>query len=128
LGGHRPPNIELLTPCDYVSYVRILAGSFLILTDSGGIQEEAPALGKPVLVVNRRTERHEPLAAGTARIVGTAEHDIVDAAARLLEDPVYYARMTTRHDPYGDGRAGERIAAVLMSLAHSFRREEARAP
>jgi UDP-N-acetylglucosamine 2-epimerase (non-hydrolysing) len=128
LDGRRPRNVELLTPCDYLSYVGILARSFLILTDSGGIQEEAPALGKPVLVVNRRTERHEPLAAGTACIVGTTEEEIVSGAARLLDDPVHYARMAARHEPYGDGHAGERIATVLASLAHSFRREEARAP
>jgi UDP-N-acetylglucosamine 2-epimerase len=98
----------------------MLADSFLILTDSGGLQEEAPVLGKPVLVINRRTERHEPLAAGTARVVGTGESDIVDAASRLLDDPVHYARMATPHDPYGDGQAGERIAAILAS-AHQLK-------
>jgi UDP-N-acetylglucosamine 2-epimerase (non-hydrolysing) len=127
LDGHRPPNVDLLAPCDYVSYVRMLADSHLILTDSGGIQEEAPVLGKPVLVTNQRTERHEPVAAGTACLVGTGEHQIVDAVARLLEDPAHYARMTARHDPYGDGHAGERIAAVLTSLVGSLRREQERA-
>jgi UDP-N-acetylglucosamine 2-epimerase (non-hydrolysing) len=128
LDGYRPPNVDLLAPSDYVSFVRILADSFLILTDSGGIQEEAPAVGRPVLVVNSRTERHEPLAAGTARVVGTDEHEIVAAAIRLLEDPLHYGRMAARHDPYGDGHAGERIAEVLTSLAHTPRREEATAP
>jgi UDP-N-acetylglucosamine 2-epimerase (non-hydrolysing) len=103
----------------------MLADSFLILTDSGGLQEEAPVLGKPVLVVNRRTERHEPLAAGTAHVVGTGESDIVDAASRLLDDPVHYAQMATRHDPYGDGQAGERIAAILAS---ALQQKEAAAP
>jgi UDP-N-acetylglucosamine 2-epimerase len=91
-----------------------------VLTDSGGLQEEAPALGKPVLVVNERTARQEPLAAGTARIVGTSESDIVEAASRLLDDPFHYARMAARHDPYGDGHAGERIATVLAAMAPSI--------
>jgi len=104
----------------------MLADSFLILTDSGGIQEEAPALGKPVLVVNRRTERQEALAAGTAQIVGTTEDEIVAAATRLFEDPDQYRRMATRHDPYGDGHAGERIAGVLADSADILRRSAAR--
>jgi UDP-N-acetylglucosamine 2-epimerase (non-hydrolysing) len=120
-----PPNLELHTPCSYVPFVQMLADSFVILTDSGGLQEEAPVLGKPVLVINRRTERHEPLAAGTAHLVGTDESDIVDATSRLLDDPVHYARMATRHDPYGDGQAGERIAAILASAGQL---KEATAP
>jgi UDP-N-acetylglucosamine 2-epimerase (non-hydrolysing) len=119
LDGHRPPNIDLVGPRDYVSYVGMLAGSFLILTDSGGIQEEAPVLGKPVLVVNQRTERHEPLKVGTASLVGTDVDEIVEATARLLDDPAHHAQMTFRHDPYGDGHAGERIAEVLSSFARS---------
>ena len=103
----------------------MLADSYVILTDSGGLQEEAPVLGKPVLVINQRTERHEPVAVGTADIVGTMETDIVEATARLLDDSAHYTRMATRHDPYGDGRAGERIAALLDDM---FRREEAAAP
>jgi hypothetical protein len=97
----------------------MLAGSFLILTDSGGIQEEAPVLGKPVLVVNEQTERHEPLQVGTASLVGTDMDQIVGATARLLDDPAYYEQMTLRHDPYGDGHAGERIADVLAAGAAS---------
>jgi UDP-N-acetylglucosamine 2-epimerase (non-hydrolysing) len=120
LGYERPPNIELRPPCDYLEFVRLLADSFMVLTDSGGIQEEAPVLGKPVLVVNPRTARQEPLEAGTARIVGTAERDIVAAAAQLLDDPEHHARMASRHDPYGDGHAGERIAAVLEAIAGSL--------
>ena len=125
LPGERPPNLELLSPLGYVPFVQVLADSYVILTDSGGLQEEAPVLGKPLLVINQRTERHEPVAVGTADIVGTMEADIVDATARLLDDPAHYARMATRHDPYGDGRAGERIAALLDD---AFRREEAAAP
>jgi UDP-N-acetylglucosamine 2-epimerase (non-hydrolysing) len=122
LQGDRPRNLELLEPCSYVPFVQRLAESFLILTDSGGLQEEAPVLGKPVLVINEQTERHEPLAAGTAHVIGTTEDDIVNATARLLDDPVHYAQMAIRHDPYGDGHAGERIAD-LLDLA--FRREAA---
>ncbi len=125
--GDRPANIEVLPPCDYVSFVHMLADSFFVITDSGGVQEEAPPLGKPVLVVNRRTARKEPVAAGTARIVGTSERDIVAAAARLLEDPAYYAQTAVPYSPYGDGHAGEQIAAVLASFVQVRRREAARA-
>ncbi|MER7519448.1 non-hydrolyzing UDP-N-acetylglucosamine 2-epimerase [Streptomyces sp. NPDC126499] len=110
--GH-PPNIDVLEPCSYIPFMRMLADSYAIVTDSGGIQEEAPALGKPLLVVNRRTAREEPLRAGTSHLVGTDEKDIVAAVAALLDDPDRYARMATRHDPYGDGLAGERIAKIL---------------
>ena len=126
LGPDRPHNIDILAPCGYVEFVHMLADSFLILTDSGGIQEEAPALGKPVLVVNPRTARQEPLAAGTAQIVGTAEDEIVASATALFEHPAKYRRMATRHDPYGDGHAGERIARVLAARAGTFRRPAAR--
>ncbi len=109
----RPANLELLSPCSYVPFVQMLADSYLILTDSGGIQEEAPALGKPVLVVSHRTERLEPLEAGAATIVAPRDGDIVEAALRLLDDRGRYARMATPRDLYGDGRAGERIAEIL---------------
>jgi UDP-N-acetylglucosamine 2-epimerase (non-hydrolysing) len=122
LEGHGMRNIEVLTPRSYVDFVHMLADSFLILTDSGGVQEEAPALGKPVLVVNRRTARQEPVEAGTARVVGTQQGDIIDAVACLLEDPAQYERMATRHYPYGDGHAGQRIVEILRSKANiSFR-------
>ncbi|MFD7319698.1 non-hydrolyzing UDP-N-acetylglucosamine 2-epimerase [Streptomyces sp. NPDC059875] len=113
LNGACPRNVDVLAPCSYIPFTHMLADSYLILTDSGGIQEEAPALGKPLLVVNRRTEREEPLRAGTSNLVGTDENDIVAAVAALLEDPVRYARMATCHDPYGDGLAGERIVKIL---------------
>jgi UDP-N-acetylglucosamine 2-epimerase (non-hydrolysing) len=116
LNGTRPRNVEVLAPCSYIPFTHMLADSYLILTDSGGIQEEAPALGKPLLVVNRRTEREEPLRAGTSNLVGTDQNDIVAAVAALLEDPAHYARMATRHDPYGDGLAGERIVKILGEM------------
>ncbi|MFJ7069646.1 non-hydrolyzing UDP-N-acetylglucosamine 2-epimerase [Streptomyces sp. NPDC101115] len=113
LDGVRPPNIEVLAPCSYVPFMHMLADSYLIVTDSGGIQEEAPVLGKPLLVVNRRTAREEPLMAGTSDLVGTDQHSIVAAVAGLLDDPARHARMATRHEPYGDGLAGERIVKIL---------------
>ncbi|MET9519201.1 UDP-N-acetylglucosamine 2-epimerase (non-hydrolyzing) [Streptomyces sp. NPDC002994] len=119
LNGTRPRNVEVLAPCSYIPFMRMLADSYVIVTDSGGIQEEAPALGKPLLVVNRRTAREEPLRAGTSNLVGTDQDDIVAAVAALLEDPVHYARMATRHDPYGDGVAGERIVKILGDVIAS---------
>ena len=107
------PRIHLLPPVDYWTLVDLLARSTLVLTDSGGIQEEAPSLGKPVLVLRETTERPEGIEAGTARLVGTSRARIVAEAERLLRDPALYAAMSTAHNPYGDGRAGERIAAVL---------------
>ncbi len=119
----RPHNVELFSPCDYVSFVQLLSEAYLILTDSGGIQEEAPVLGIPVLVVNRRTERPEGLAAGNAALVGIDQGDIAQAAARLLDDRTCHQEMAVRHSVYGDGRAGERIAAVLAEadLGHQER-------
>ena len=123
LGCERPENVDVRTPCDYITFVRMLADSFFIITDSGGVQEEAPALGKPVLVVNHRTARQEPLSAGTATLVGTSVSDIVGAATRLLRDPKHYTRMAVAHDPYGDGRAGERIADLLSTAVRLVPRE-----
>ncbi|MFD7976470.1 non-hydrolyzing UDP-N-acetylglucosamine 2-epimerase [Streptomyces sp. NPDC059071] len=113
LDGARPRNVEVLAPCSYVPFMHMLADSYLIVTDSGGIQEEAPVLGKPLLVVNRRTAREEPLRVGTSDLVGTDQDSIVAAVAALLDDPVRHARMATRHEPYGDGLAGERIVKIL---------------
>jgi UDP-N-acetylglucosamine 2-epimerase (non-hydrolysing) len=108
-----PSNIELLPPCDYVSFVHMLSDAYLILTDSGGIQEEATALGTPLLVANPRTAREEALTVGTATIVGTNSIDIVAAAERLLLDPERHRAMATPSDAYGVGKAGELIAATL---------------
>jgi UDP-N-acetylglucosamine 2-epimerase len=107
--------VHLLPPVDYSTFVGLLRRSYLVLTDSGGIQEEAPSLGKPVLVMRETTERPEGVEAGTARLVGTAHERIVSETERLLRDPAAYAAMAEAHNPYGDGHAGERIAAVLAA-------------
>ncbi len=111
LGSH--PRIRLVEPLDYPAFVAAMMQAHFILTDSGGVQEEAPALGKPVLVLRDETERPEAVAAGVVRIVGTDFHRITEAAARLLDDAAYYAAMARGVSPYGDGRAAQRIAAVL---------------
>jgi UDP-N-acetylglucosamine 2-epimerase (non-hydrolysing) len=116
-------NIDLIPACDYVSFVHMLSQAYLILTDSGGVQEEATALGTPLLVVNPRTAREEGLTVGTAAIVGTFDSDIVAAAQRLLNDSALRAEMAHASDAYGDGKAGERIAAIL---AASIRGERGR--
>ncbi len=106
-------NVVLLDPLPYVAFVDLMRRSRLILTDSGGIQEEAPSLGKPVLVLREKTERPEAVEAGTVKLVGTDEHRILAWATRLLDDEAEYARMTRIHNPYGDGHACQRIAAAL---------------
>ncbi len=103
------PNILLTDPLDYVPFVDLMRRAYLLITDSGGIQEEGPSLGKPVLVVRRKTERHEALSAGTVKLVGTERAAIVREAARLLDDPEEYARMARQCNPYGDGHASARI-------------------
>jgi len=107
------PNFELLPPLDYRQLVERLRRCRFTLTDSGGIQEEAPAFGKPVLVLRDTTERPEGIDAGVARLVGTGRARIVAAARELLTSPAAYAAMSRAVNPYGDGRAGERIAAIL---------------
>jgi UDP-N-acetylglucosamine 2-epimerase (non-hydrolysing) len=111
LGG--VDNVHLLQPLDYLPFVRLMDRSYLILTDSGGIQEEAPSLGKPVLVMREITERPEAVEAGTVQIVGTNEQQIVASVSELLDDAACYQRMSRAHNPYGDGRAAERIVRVL---------------
>jgi len=108
------PNVSLLDPVDYLELVRLMRRARLILTDSGGIQEEAPTFGKPVLVLRRKTERPEGIEAGLARLVGTDEEEIFEQARRLLSDGKARREMTGATNPYGDGRASERIAAILM--------------
>jgi UDP-N-acetylglucosamine 2-epimerase (non-hydrolysing) len=111
LGDH--PRIRLLPPQDYVPFVRLLSCCDLVLTDSGGVQEEAPALGKPVLVMRNTTERPEGVEAGTALLVGTDPRLIAREALRLLDDRDHYLRMSRAHNPFGDGRASQRIIDIL---------------
>lgn len=106
-------NIALLEPLDYPNFARLLNICTLMLTDSGGVQEEAPALGKPVLVMRETTERPEGVEAGTAMLVGTDEDAIVREVDRLLDDDAAYARMAKAHNPFGDGKSAVRIADLL---------------
>lgn len=117
LGGQE--RVHLIEPPDYLTFVSLMRQSALILTDSGGIQEEAPALGKPVLVLRRTTERPEGVDAGTARLIGTSEQDIVDAALELLRSGERYQAMAKAVNPYGDGAASVRI---LAAIDHHFGR------
>ena len=109
--------LRLIEPLDVIDFHNFMAESFLILTDSGGIQEEAPSLGKPVLVMRDTTERPEGVAAGTLKLVGTEEDSIRSAFGKLLDDDAEYSKMSKASNPYGDGHASERIADAL-SLAH----------
>lgn len=106
-------NIRLVAPLDYLPFVALMKRSHLILTDSGGIQEEGPSLGKPVLVMRDTTERPEAVAAGTVRLTGTDTSKIVEQATELLDDQNAYDKMSRAHGPYGDGRAAEQILEVL---------------
>lgn len=111
LGG--TPSVHLIEPQDYLPFVYLMDRAALIITDSGGVQEEAPSLGKPVLVMRDTTERPEAVTAGTVQLVGTNADRIVSEAARLLRDASAYETMAKAHNPYGDGRAAERIADFL---------------
>lgn len=106
-------NIALVEPLDYLNFVAMMEASTLVLTDSGGIQEEAPSLGKPVLVMRDTTERPEGVAAGTARLVGADTDRIVAEANRLLDDHLAHSAMAQAHNPYGDGAASRRIAEII---------------
>jgi UDP-N-acetylglucosamine 2-epimerase (non-hydrolysing) len=114
LAGH--PRIQLCDPLDYFAFVDLMRQSTLILTDSGGVQEEAPALGKPVLVLRETTERPEAVSAGVARIVGVDKTEIVNQTALLLSDRGTYNRMARGISPYGDGHAAARIVDVLADF------------
>ena len=111
LGGRS--NVCLLDPLDYVPFVDLMRRAYLLITDSGGIQEEGPSLGKPVLVLREKTERPEAVAAGTVKLVGTDPQRILREAARLLNDPAAYARMARLYNPYGDGHASDRIREAI---------------
>lgn len=108
------PHVHVIDPLPYPDAVALLATCDLVLTDSGGLQEEAPALGKPVLVLRERTERPEGVLAGTAALVGRDPARIIAATMQLLDDDAAYARMANQVSPYGDGHSGERIAALLL--------------
>jgi UDP-N-acetylglucosamine 2-epimerase len=108
------PGVRLTEPVAYATFVALLARAYLVITDSGGIQEEAPALGKPVLVLRDKTERPEAVAAGVVRLVGTQRAQIVEQAGRLLSDAGAYAKMARVVDTYGDGRAADRIVEVVV--------------
>lgn len=117
LGGLAP--VRLIEPQDYLPFVYLMHRSTLILTDSGGVQEEAPSLGKPVLVMRDTTERPEAVEAGTVRLVGTDEDLIVASANELLDDQAAYGAMSFAHNPYGDGRAASRIGEIVVTFANS---------
>jgi UDP-N-acetylglucosamine 2-epimerase len=108
-------NIHLVDPQTYLPFLYLLKQSYFVLTDSGGVQEEAPSLGKPVLVLRDNTERLEGIQAGTAHLVGSDKDKIVAHANRLLDDRDAYLGMATRHNPYGDGQAGQRIVRELLN-------------
>ena len=108
------PNVHLLEPAAYPEFVWLMDRSTLILTDSGGVQEEAPSLRKPVLVMRETTERPEAVEAGAARLVGTSVEAIVEGVTRLLTDPAQYAACQIDENPYGDGRAAERIVDLML--------------
>ena len=109
-------NVHLIDPLEYEPFVYLLKHAYLVLTDSGGIQEEAPSLGKPVLVMRDVTERPEAVEAGTVELVGANKKHIVDSVSRLLDDYVHYQCMSRAHNPYGDGNACARIVDVLKKI------------
>jgi UDP-N-acetylglucosamine 2-epimerase (non-hydrolysing) len=106
-------NVAMIDPQDYPQFVRLLRMCHLVLTDSGGVQEEAPGLGKPVLVMRETTERPEGVEAGTARLIGTDEDRIVAEVMALLDDPAAYDAMARAHNPFGDGHSSRRIVEVI---------------
>lgn len=109
-------NVHLIDPVDYLPFVYLMNRAHLIITDSGGVQEEAPSLGKPVLVMRDTTERPEAVAAGTVKLVGTSRETIVKECINLLNNPTDYQRMSQAHNPYGDGQATQRIVDTVLSI------------
>ena len=112
------PKVILCDPLDYVPFVDLMRRAYLLITDSGGIQEEGPSLGKPVLVMREKTERPEAVLAGTAKLVGTRADQIVSEAEMLLDHREEFERMSRAHNPYGDGHASERIGEILARFRH----------
>jgi UDP-N-acetylglucosamine 2-epimerase (non-hydrolysing) len=115
LAARQLRNVRLIDPVDYLPFVYLMGRAHLIVTDSGGVQEEAPSLGKPVLLMRENTERPEAVDAGTVRLVGTSREVIVSETRRLLTDEAEYTRMSRAHNPYGDGKAVQRIIESIMS-------------
>jgi UDP-N-acetylglucosamine 2-epimerase (non-hydrolysing) len=111
LGGIE--NVHLISPLDYPDFVALMSRTHLILTDSGGVQEEAPSLGKPVLVMRDNTERPEAITAGTARLVGAKAGQIIAETSALLENDLLYSKMAHTANPYGDGKSSQRIVNLL---------------
>ncbi len=109
------PNIHIIQPLDYLPFIYLLKRSYLVITDSGGVQEEAPSLGKPVLAMRTTTERFESISAGTVKLVGTDREAIVRETMLLLTNPEAYRAMSLAHNPYGDGKASDRIIEVLSN-------------
>ena len=109
-------NIKLVDPLAYPAFVWLMKRSYLILTDSGGIREEAPSLGKPVLVMRETTERPEAVEAGTVKLVGTNPLSIINECVSLLLDSERYRKMSQSHNPYGDGRACKRIVEYIKNI------------
>lgn len=125
LGGH--PAIRLIDPLDYVPFIALLQRAYLVITDSGGIQEEAPGLGKPVLVTRDTTERPEAITAGTAKLIGTDMAALVAAANELLDDPAAYRAMAQARNPFGDGKAAARIVEAIAGPADAAAEPASRA-
>ena len=116
LAARQLGNVHLIDPVDYLPFVYLMDRSYLIITDSGGVQEEAPSLGKPVLVMRDTTERPEAVQAGTVRLVGADRRKLASEATRLLTDTAVYAAMAQAHNPYGDGLAAQRIVKALLEI------------
>ena len=114
LGDH--PRVHLIKPLDYLPFVYLMKKSYIIITDSGGVQEEAPSLGKPVLVMRETTERPEAVEAGTVRLVGANKNKIFLEASNLLSSQDNYNKMSFAHNPYGDGKACQRIKEAIQKL------------
>ena len=113
------PNVHLIKPLSYETFIYLMQKSYVILTDSGGIQEEAPSLGKPVLVMRNISERPEAIKAGTVKLVGTDFNKIIKETQNLIDNKVFYKKMSQTHNPYGDGRASKRIINLLKKDAKS---------
>lgn len=116
LGSQSIGNVFLISPLDYLSFVYLMKASYVILTDSGGIQEEAPSLGKPVLVMRDTTERPEAIEAGTVKLVGTDPDQIIDTTSELLDSTSAYEKMAQAQNPFGDGTAAAKIVAYFRQI------------